>query len=71
VEFEFDPDKSERNKAKHGIDFIQAQALWKAKRVLLHAKEALESDIWSSGRSRASTGPPLSPIAERRFGLLV
>ncbi len=42
MEFEFDPDKSERNKAKHGIDFIQAQALWKAKRVLLHAKEALE-----------------------------
>jgi uncharacterized DUF497 family protein len=42
VEFEFDPDKSESNKAKHGIDFIQAQALLTAKRVLLHAKEALE-----------------------------
>ena len=26
--FEFDPDKSEQNAAKHGIDFIQAQALW-------------------------------------------
>ena len=42
MEFEFDPDKSERNKAKHGIDFIEAQALWKSKHVLLHAKEALE-----------------------------
>jgi uncharacterized DUF497 family protein len=26
--FEFDPDKSESNKAKHGIDFLEAQALW-------------------------------------------
>jgi uncharacterized DUF497 family protein len=28
VEFEFDPGKSSANKAKHGIDFIEAQALW-------------------------------------------
>ena len=42
MEFEFDPQKSVINKAKHGIDFIQAQALWKSKHVLLHAKEALE-----------------------------
>jgi len=28
VEFEFDPDKSASNKAKHGIDFEEAQALW-------------------------------------------
>ena len=26
--FEFDARKSESNKAKHGIDFIDAQALW-------------------------------------------
>ena len=26
--FEFDPAKSVANKAKHGIDFEQAQALW-------------------------------------------
>ena len=26
--FEFDPDKSAVNAAKHGIDFVQAQALW-------------------------------------------
>lgn len=25
---EFDPQKSDRNLAKHGIDFIQAQQLW-------------------------------------------
>ncbi len=28
MKFEFDPEKSEANKTKHGIDFIQAQALW-------------------------------------------
>jgi len=26
--FEYDPDKSAANKAKHGIDFEEAQALW-------------------------------------------
>jgi uncharacterized DUF497 family protein len=26
--FEFDPDKSAANKDKHGIDFVEAQALW-------------------------------------------
>jgi len=42
VDFEFDPRKSESNKAKHGIDFVQAQAVWKSRHVRLDAKEALE-----------------------------
>ena len=28
MKFEYDPNKSEKNKAKHGIDFEEAQALW-------------------------------------------
>ena len=28
MEFEFDSRKSRSNKEKHGIDFLQAQALW-------------------------------------------
>jgi uncharacterized DUF497 family protein len=28
MEFEFDRRKSQTNKKKHGIDFVQAQALW-------------------------------------------
>jgi len=28
MEFEFDKRKSERNKRKHGIDFVEAQFLW-------------------------------------------
>jgi uncharacterized protein len=29
VEFEFDPAKSSANKVKHGIDFVEAQTLWR------------------------------------------
>jgi len=28
MEFEFDPQESRSNKKKHGIDFVEAQALW-------------------------------------------
>jgi uncharacterized DUF497 family protein len=28
MEFEFDPEKSAANLEKHGIDFVQAQAVW-------------------------------------------
>ena len=28
MEFEFDPVKSKSNQMKHGIDFIETQALW-------------------------------------------
>lgn len=28
MEFEFDPSKSAANRRKHGIDFVDAQALW-------------------------------------------
>ena len=28
MDFEFDPEKSAGNKVKHGIDFVEAQALW-------------------------------------------
>ena len=28
MDFEYDPEKSRRNREKHGIDFDEAQALW-------------------------------------------
>ena len=34
MDFEFDPDKSDRNLAKHGIDFIEAQRLWNDQNLL-------------------------------------
>ena len=40
--FEFDPRKSASNKFKHGIDFVEAQALWQSPCVELKAKNAAE-----------------------------
>lgn len=41
--FEFDQEKSEANKAKHGIDFVEAQALWAGEIVELQAYVEPES----------------------------
>jgi hypothetical protein len=46
VVFEFDPRKSESNKAKHGIDFIEAQTLWRSKTCDSRVKD------WMVGRDR-------------------
>jgi uncharacterized DUF497 family protein len=32
--FEFDAEKSDSNRAKHGIDFLEAQSLWNAPMLL-------------------------------------
>ncbi len=45
MEFEFDPAKSAANKARHGIDFVEAQALW-------HDSERLEVPARSVDESR-------------------
>ena len=50
MQFEFDPRKSENNKAKHGIDFVEAQALWRSKCLLLGAKDASEKRYLVLGR---------------------
>ena len=34
MSFEYDPEKSRSNKAKHGIDFDEAQALWRDERLI-------------------------------------
>jgi len=38
MKFEFDSYKSESNKIKHGIDFVEAQQLWKNQRVEVQTK---------------------------------
>jgi hypothetical protein len=44
MEFEFDPVKSQANLAKHGIDFVAAQALWDdAERIEVPARTTDES----------------------------
>ena len=44
MRFEFDPEKSAANLAKHGIDFEAAQALWKDKGLLGLGTSAYDSE---------------------------
>ena len=49
--FEYDPEKSASNKAKHGIDFEEAQALWTDKNaVILDARSNTEPRHMVLGR---------------------
>ena len=51
MEFEFDPAKSAANKAKHGIDFEEAQELWKdPDRALAPALAAPERRLVAIGK---------------------
>jgi uncharacterized protein len=42
--FEFDPAKSEANREKHGIDFVEAQRLWRSGRVWRDRSTYLHED---------------------------
>jgi len=42
VRFEFDEGKSAANRAKHGIDFVEAQALWLDENLLRIAARAVD-----------------------------
>jgi uncharacterized protein len=45
--FDFDPAKSAANKAKHGIDFDDARALWKDKnRIELPSRDGSSETRW-------------------------
>jgi uncharacterized DUF497 family protein len=43
--FEFDTEKSESNRAKHGIDFIEAQGLW-SDPMLLEIPAKTDDEPW-------------------------
>lgn len=58
--FEFDERKSRMNLTKHGIDFVQAQALWNDPRfVEIQAKTEDESRFLVIVVSTVNTGQPL------------
>jgi len=51
MDFEFDTDKSKANKEKHGIDFVEVQALWEdPDRVEIPAKTVDEPRFIVIGR---------------------
>jgi uncharacterized DUF497 family protein len=47
LRFEFDPAKSASKKAKHGLDFVEAQALWKGDRIRISAKTVEGEARWA------------------------
>ena len=54
--FEFDPEKSTANKAKHGIDFVEAQALWSdPDRLEVEARSDVEPRSIVVGRIQETT----------------
>jgi len=53
MEFEFDPKKSASNKRKHGIDFVESQALWDdPERLEIPAKTVGEQRLMLIGKIR-------------------
>ncbi|HEX4889954.1 MAG TPA: BrnT family toxin [Alphaproteobacteria bacterium] len=51
MHFEYDPGKSRANKAKHGIDFEEAQQLWKDQgRLEIPASDAAEDRVVVLGK---------------------
>ena len=51
MDFEFDPDKSATNLIKHGIDFLEAQALWEdADRLIVPARTQGEARYMLVGK---------------------
>ncbi len=53
MEFEFDPKKSASNRRKHGIDFVEGQALWDdPERLELPARTAGEQRHMLIGKIR-------------------
>lgn len=45
--FEYDPVKSLRNLAKHGLDFNEAQALWDKPYMVIHARRVMNEQRWT------------------------
>jgi len=51
MEFGFDKRKSESNKRKHGINFVEAQALWQdPDRIVVPAKTQIENRFVLTGK---------------------
>ena len=51
MEFEFDSEESKANKAKHGIDFAEAQSLWlDERRIEIPARTSDEPRLVAIGR---------------------
>ncbi len=45
MKFEYDENKSQVNKEKHGIDFVDAQNLWQDENALIISAKIIDDEI--------------------------
>jgi len=71
MEFEFDDVKSQANEAKHGIDFLEAQALWRdTRRVEIPARTEDEPRLLVIGRIAGTCWSAVITYREERVRLI-
>ncbi len=63
--------EEQEQQGKPGIDFVEAQALWKSKIVLLPAKDALEKRYMVIGTIGSGHWSAIITYRGGQFGLLV
>lgn len=69
--FEFDSDKSAANLTKHGIDFVEAQALWRDPDVLeIPARTVDEPRSLVIGRIRGQTWSAIVTHRDARIRII-
>jgi uncharacterized protein len=69
--FAFDPIKSLANKAKHGIDFIEAQRLWQDEdRVIIPARSVLEPRMAVIGRIGTNIWTVIHVLREEKVRII-
>ncbi len=71
MKFEFDSEKSEANKAKHGIDFVEGQALWEdPDRLQLPARTQGEPRLMLIGRIAEKNRSAIFTIRDDRTRII-
>ncbi len=71
MDFEFDPSKSAANQAKHGIDFLAAQALWRdMDRIEIPARSGGEPRVQVIGLIGATVWSAFVTIREDRIRII-
>lgn len=71
MQFEFDPAKSVLNKEKHGIDFVEAQALWDGRiSFIIEARHAGELRYALIGKIDGKVWTAIHTIREGVFRII-
>ncbi len=69
--FEFDEQKSKRNKEKHGIDFVEAQRIWEDPEVvMIPAKTISESRYLLIGKYDNSIWSAIFTLRNQKIRLI-